>query len=127
MNVNAETLHKLFAAFRDDQETLEAIEAALMVFENYHRAIYELEIKRRLYSGGGMDANAYRELISRLDKTRTIHHNSVLTQVNLLNRIAAEVNLPPFYDGIVSKERPYRREVANAVLDYVRKIIEERA
>ena len=66
-------------------------------------------------------------MITRLDKTRTINHNALLTRVNILNRIAAEVNLPPFYDGIISEERPYRREVANAVLDYVQKIIVERA
>lgn len=126
MNVNVETLQKLFIAFRDDQETLEEMESALMIFESYHRAIYELEIKRRLYSGGAVEGDAYREMLTRLDKTRTINHNALLSQVNILNRIAAEVNLPPFYDGIVSEERPFRREVANAVLDYVRGIIVER-
>ena len=126
MNVNVETLQKLFIAFRDDQETLEEIESALMIFESYHRAIYELEIKRRLYSGGAVEGDAYREMLTRLDKTRTINHNALLSQVNILNRITAEVNLPPFYDGTVSEERPFRREVANAVLDYVRRIIVER-
>ena len=126
MNVNVETLQKLFIAFRDDQEILEEIESALMTFESYHRAIYELEIKRRLYSGGAVEGDAYREMLTRLDKTRTINHNALLSQVNILNRIAAEGNLPPFYDGTVSEERPFRREVANAVLDYVRRIIVER-
>ena len=126
MNVNVETLQKLFIAFRDDQEILEEIESALMTFESYHRAIYELEIKRRLYSGGAVEGDAYREMLTRLDRTRTINHNALLTQVNILNRITAEVNLPPFYDGTVSEERPFRREVANAVLDYVRRIIVER-
>ena len=127
MNVNTETIQKLFVAFRDDQETLETIESALMTFEGYHRAIYELEVKRRLYSDGAMEGEAYREMITRLDKTRTINHNALLTQVNILNRIAAEVNLPPFYEGVVSEERPYRREVANAVLDYVHQVILNRS
>lgn len=127
MNVNAETVQKLFTAFRDDPETLETIEAALLVFESYHRAIYELEIKRRFFSNGVMEADAYRETITRMDRTRTINHNALLTQVNILNRIAAEVNLPPFYEGVVAEEQPYRREVANAVLDYVQRIIVERA
>ena len=30
------------------------------------------------------------------------------------------------YAGTVSKERPYRREVANAVLDYLQSVIENR-
>lgn len=126
MSINVETIQKLFVAFRDDEETLEEIESALMTFESYHRTIFELEIKRRLYSGGAMEGEEYREMITRLDKTRTINHNALLTQVNILNRIAAEVSLPPFYEGVVSEERPYRREVANAVLDYIQKIIAER-
>lgn len=60
------------------------------------------------------------------DKTRTIKHNALLTQVNMLNGIAAKENLPPFYEGGVSEERPYRREVANTILDYIQKIIVER-
>ena len=100
---------------------------ALMLFESYHASIYELEIKKRLYSSGAMEADTYRERIPRLDKTRTYTHNALLTQVNVLNRIAAEGNLPPVYDGIVSEERPYRREVANAVLDFVQQIILNRA
>lgn len=34
--------------------------------------------------------------------------------------------LPPFYDGKVSQDRPYRREVANGVLQYVEKIVKNR-
>ena len=127
MNLNAETIAKLLSVFRDDRETLEDIEKALMLFEDYHRAIYELEIKKRLYACGAMDSEEYRELIPRLDKTRTYAHNALLTQVNILNRIAAEANLPPVYDGVVSEERPYRREVANAALDYVQGIILNRS
>lgn len=127
MNVNAETISKLLSIYRDDRETVEDIEKALMLFEDYHRAIYELEIKKYLYACGAMDADEYRELIPRLDKTRTYTHNALLTQVSVLNRIAAEAGLPPVYDGVVSEERPYRREVANAALDYVQGIILNRS
>ena len=127
MNLNAETIAKLLSVFRDDRETLEDIEKALMLFEDYHRAIYELEIKKRLYACGAMESDEYRELIPQLDKTRTYAHNALLTQVNILNRIAAEANLPPVYDDVVSEERPYRREVANAALDYVQGIILNRS
>ena len=33
--------------------------------------------------------------------------------VNVLNRLAEKNTLPPFYDGKVSQDRPYRREVAD--------------
>ena len=57
---------------------------------------------------------------------RTVIHNSVIANVNLLNRLAEKNGLHPVYDGIVSEERPYRREIANAVLDYVESIIKNR-
>ena len=79
----------------------------------------------KIYSNsiGGQD---YKDYVSKLDKMRTVTHNSVLANVNVLNRLAAKNSLPPVYDGIVSEERPYRREVANAVLAYVEKIIKNR-
>lgn len=52
-------------------------------------------------------------------------HDSILGNVNLLNRLAERNNLPLVYDGIVSHERPYRREVANAVLEYVENLIKK--
>lgn len=126
MQVNAETLYQLMAHYKDDQEMMALIADVLTAFEQYHAAIYALEIKRKLYAQGAMDADAYREEIPALDKTRTVRHNALLAQVNLLNRMAGGAGLPPFYDGVVSEDRPYRREVANAVLAFVEQIIRER-
>ena len=68
----------------------------------------------------------YKDNVSKLDKMRTVNHNSVIANVNLLNRLAEKNGLQPVYDGIVTEERPYRREIANAVLDYVESIIKNR-
>ena len=64
-------------------------------------------------------------LVSLLDgyATKGGHH----LNVNVLNRLAEKNTLPPFYDGKVSQDRPYRREVANGVLQYVEKIVENRS
>lgn len=123
MNVNADTLKQLLAHYHDDQDMIDTILDALESFEQYHAAIYALEIRRKLYAAGAMDSETYREEIPARDKTRTVHHNAVLTQVNILNRMAGMAGLPPFYDGVVSEERPYRREVANAVLAFVEQVI----
>ena len=127
MNANAGTVERLMAAFRDDGETIRAIENALLVFEKYHRAIIELEIQRRLYAAGAMAADEYREQIPLLDRTRTVTHNALLTQVRLLNTLAGEIGAEPFYPGAVSEAYPCRREVADAVLDYVETLIRERS
>ena len=94
-------------------------------FEEYHSAIFKMELWMKVFSNT-VSGSEYQENVSLMDKSRTTNHNSVLGNVNLLNRLANMNNLPPVYDGIVSHDRPYRREVANAVLEYVEKIVKNR-
>lgn len=124
--MNNDTLNRMIKFFQDDAETIEMIVKALETFEQYHQAIYTLEITRRLYSCKAIDSDEYRDQTTLKDRTRNVTHNALLGQVNFLNRLAEEAGIPPFYDGIVSEERPYRREVANAVLEFVRQVIIDR-
>ena len=124
--VNAETVSSLLKIYRDDAEMAGVILDALDSFEEYHQAIWRLEMRRLLYACGGMDADTYREEIPALDSVRTRRHNNLLAQVGLLNRLAEKEGLPPFYPGPVSEERPIRTHVADAVLAYVRSVIADR-
>ena len=109
----------------DDKEFLDMIYDALISFERYHSAIYDMETKVKLYYGA-MDSLDYRKMENEHDKVRTACHNAVLANVNMLNRMAEQKGIPPISDGTVSEERPFRREVANAILEYVAEIIRER-
>jgi hypothetical protein len=40
----------------------------------------------------------------------------------MLNRMAAMAGLPSVYEGTISEDQPYRRQVADAVLEYVHKM-----
>jgi len=126
MSVNVETLNGIIKYCMDDKDDIEMVVKALETFEDYHYAIYRLEITRRLFSCNAIDSDTYRSETVDRDRTRTVNHNALLGQVNFLNRLAEEAGLQPFYDGIVSEERPYRREVANAVLEFVREVIVKR-
>lgn len=44
----------------------------------------------------------------------------------MLNRMASKAGVGPIYGGTVSEEMPYRRQVADAVLEYVESIISDR-
>ena len=124
--LNREVLEKLIAHYKDDLETLDFIRMCLDSFEEYHRAVFDDQMFRIVYGVGTLDADEYKERRSAVDRTRTTHHNSVIMNVGVLNRMAAEIGLDPLYDGVVSEERPYRREVANAVFAYVETVINER-
>ena len=123
---NKEALEIIVKKNKDDKEVLELILDILNNFEEYHSRIYYMETKRMLYTSENMDGDEYRTMVAELDGMRTAHHNSVLAGVGVLNRLAEQAGTDPVYAGVVSKERPYRREVANAILDYVRTIIDNR-
>ncbi len=124
--MNCETLDRLIEIYKDETDMIEIIVDALESFEKYHQAIYKLEVRRKLYSYGAMSSETYREIVPELDSVRSRNHDALLSEVNLLNRLAKQNNLPLFYDGEVSKERPIRTWVADAVLEYVRQVIVDR-
>lgn len=120
-----DTIIKLIDMYKDEDKILNAIARAIGSFEDYHNTIFKMELWMKVFSKT-VSASEYQDNVSRLDKLRTTNHNAILGNVNLLNRLAEKNNLDPVYDGMVSHERPYRREVANAVLEYVENIIKNR-
>lgn len=123
--LHEDTITKLIDTYKEEEKILNAISRAISSFEEYHDTIFKMELWMKVFSKT-VSAAEYQDNVSRLDKLRTANHNAVLGNVNLLNRLAEKNNLEPVYDGIVSHERPYRREVANAVLEYVENIIKNR-
>ena len=125
-NFSKDELHKLIDANKDDSECLEMIFQCVQSFADYHSAIFEMEVKREIFRNSGIGSEAYQDMVSTLDRTRTANHNAVLASVSILNRIAEKSNVAPIYEGVVSEDRPYRREVADAVLAYVECVINDR-
>ena len=125
---NCEVLNKLISIYQADGDDymLNLICDELETFEEYHAAIYSMETKMKIKSPKSMEREDYQFMVESLDKKRTMLHNRVLIAVNVLNRMAAKEGLGLIYDGVVSEERPYRREVANAILEYVSNVIKQR-
>ena len=126
MEININALEKLIQTCRDDKESLDIIFDILKGFEEYHAKIIELEIRLKLYSTIILTTDEYQFIVTELDKRRAMSHDSILIGVNVLNRMAEKQDIEQIYSGTVSKERPYRREVANSVLNYLQTIIENR-
>lgn len=112
------TIIKLIEIHRDNTKVIKSIERCIMSFEEYHSSIYKMETWMKIY-GNNSSKEEHKDTIANLDKSRTLQHNALLGNVNLLNRLAEKNKLPLVYDGIISHERPYRREVANSVLEYI--------
>ena len=125
MKLNRQSLDRLIENNKNDADLLEAIQDALKSFEDYHIAIYSMETRRKLLIGT-VEATSFQAEMMNMDQKRTNCHNAVLANISMLNRMAEMNGLPPVYDGTISREQPYRRQVADAVLGYVREIILER-
>ena len=125
-SINKKAIEKLIQGSSDDKESLDMIYDIFKGFEEYHKKIMNMEIKIKLYPAGVLESDEYQSMVTELDKQRTIQHDSLLTGINILNRMAEMKGIEPVYSGTVSREKPYRREVANAVLDYLQDIIENR-
>ncbi len=126
MIINADRLTALVSKLSNDREALDFIFDCLMTFEQYHYSVITMELHRKLYSTAAICREDYQYMISTDDKARTLSHNNVLGMVNALNRMAVKEGISAVYDGVVSEDRPYRREVANAVFDYIDEIIKKR-
>ena len=87
--MNRASLEEMIRMSKDDQDLMEAIQDALLSFEEYHTAIYSMETKRKLLTGT-IDAQQFQSEITNMDRIRTSRHNAVLANVNMLNRIAAQ-------------------------------------
>lgn len=124
--INNETITKLITTCQEDKDMLDILYSSLKSFEEYHSVIFDMETWMKVFSYKSIDKEEYQSKVTDMDRRRTMCHNSVLSSVNILNRLATKENMPLVYDGIVSEERPYRREVANAVLEYVENIIKNR-
>lgn len=123
--LSKESVNRLIA--ESDEEEKEMILNCLDSFENYHTAVYRLEQKKMLGSSLFQSSEEYQTAITEADRQRTRLHNSLISYVRILNRMCDNHGIAPFYDGIVSEERPYRREVANAVFEYLDSIIKARS
>ena len=76
---------------------LDIIFNVLSDFEDYHRRIYEMETKLKVYSPKSMNLEDYRDMREDLDRSRTSQHNMVIMDVEMLNRFATNSNLPLIY------------------------------
>lgn len=126
MALTRESIAGLAAFYADDVEILEVIDEVLNSFADYHNSIYKMETSLLTLNQNDMGTADYQSLVSSLDSGRTISHNAVIVNVSMLNRLAELAGQPPIYEGVISKERPYRREVANAVLEFVQEVISDR-
>lgn len=124
--LNEDTIKRLIEFYKDDETFLGVIERCLESFEEYHNQIFKLELWMKMHSDSCINREKFKNKVGELDKARTIYHNALLGNINVLNRLAEKNNLALVYDGIVSHDRPYRREVANAVLEYVENVIKNR-
>lgn len=124
--LSVENLQNLIHASKDDRELLHFITDCLKSFEAYHHAIFEMEAWAKVYNYGVLEREEYQDKLITKDRARSACHNAMLSKISMLNRMAERAGVGPVYEGTVSEEMPYRRQVADAVLAFVEDMVSNR-
>lgn len=122
--INGEVISKLYNVCSDGME-LEMIQSCVKSFHDYHKVIYDMETFIR-FKDKDMSREDYQYTFTNYDTRRTTCHNIVIQNIGILNRMAKTYGLEPVYTGEVSTQKPYRRILANEVLEYVEQIVKDR-
>ena len=120
--INENSIQGLFNVFIDEPDGTSFIRESLQTFSSYSAAIFRMETYKL---SQGDDPSETSEL-SRLDESRSNAHEAVIASIKNLNHICEVNKIPPIYKGTVAPEHPYRVEIADAVLLYVQKVMENR-
>lgn len=100
----------------DDRECLDLMEDLISSASDYVRRVNVLEIGL-MVGKYNKDGDEYKEYIEKLDKLRSNAHNSVITNVKIINRLCRNNNLEPIYSG----NEEDRIEVA----EFAQQVVEE--
>lgn len=120
--INEVSIQELFNLIKEDPDGTSFVRESLQTFSTYSAAIFRMEMYKLTQ---GVDPSEASEL-SRLDESRSRAHDAVIAGVENLNYVCDKNKIPPIYNGTVARERPYRVEIADAVLLYVQKVMENR-
>lgn len=123
---NEGSIQLLIENFYDDKEAIMLIQDCLLSFSKYHASIYRMETYTKLFGYSNTDKEEYQQEVISLDKDRTASHNRVISSISILNRLCEKNNIPLIYNGVISEEKPYRREIADACLAYISIILQKR-
>ena len=126
IKITESSIQLLIEKFKDDKEAIMLIKDCLLSFSKYHASIYRMETYMKLFGYGNTDKEDYQQEVISLDNDRTSSHNRVISSISIFNRLCEKKDIPLIYDGVVSEEKPYRREIADACLEYISAIIQKR-
>lgn len=125
-SINETGIKHLRDRFMDDRDVLQLINDCLQSFSDYHASIYRMEIYKKLNGYDNTDKEEYQAELTDLDKARSSCHNSVIANIRIFNRLCEQNSIPLIFEGIISEDRPYRIEIADAVLTYIEEEVKNR-
>lgn len=99
----------------EDSECLDMMEELIGSASDYMRRVNVLEVGV-MVGKYNKEGDEYREYIEKLDKQRSNAHNSLISNVKVINRLCRNHNLPLIYEGN-EEERVEVAEFAQKVVD----------
>jgi hypothetical protein len=100
----------------EDSECLDMMEELIGSASDYMRRVNVLEVGV-MVGKYNKEGDEYREYIEKLDKQRSNAHNSLISNVKVINRLCRNHGLPLIYEG--------NEEERVAVAEFAQKVVDE--
>ncbi len=94
------------------REDLDTVEKAMQAFHNYINTVVDGEMKL-LMQGSSLEGQEYRDAIAQYDGNRHSAHERAISDVKVLNRLAAREGLSPVFTG----DETQRHQIADFCLE----------
>lgn len=95
----------------------DAVKSALMACASYVKRVAQMEQRIQL-ARFRMEGEEYREFVMELDRSRRYHHDSMMGQINMMNRIAARLGKDAIADVDENNRETYADFAMRVVNEY---------
>jgi hypothetical protein len=105
---------------RNDSDAISLVNETLKNCWKYIQRVNELEAY--LLTKSADTPESYQQIVTELDKSRSVSHDSLISSVKIVNRLCIEADLQPIFSGNIEN----RIEVAEFAMEVALEIFRER-
>lgn len=124
--ISPDSINWLIEACKNESDDLKIVFDVLLGFENYHQAVIRETGFHKVFLSKGAVSQELQESYGQYDKSRSIAHNGAIVYLQMLIGLSVFYKTPQIYAGPISEDHPHRRDIGDAILQYLHELAESR-
>lgn len=119
--INTESINKIL----ENQEYVSSAERFIKNIFNYASFIMREENLITIASTQAIDTQDYQDRITQIDNSRKIKHDSAISGLSSLNRIAKMMDIEEVYKGEIDYDPTTRGDIANCIIQWAKENLDK--